>query len=90
MTEKPCRHCGELFTPPKPPAKPFGHFVDECRECSDSLYRPVVVPAEPSAETETTKARGYRNALERSFRERGWTPSRIAQRMREIQEIRDL
>ena len=73
-----CRHCGEDFEEPKPPAKPFGKFVDECSECADARYRP-----EPVKETgEQRKKREVGEILERVARKNGVPPSGTAEAMR--------
>jgi hypothetical protein len=87
-TEKLCRHCGESFSPAHPPERTFGKYIDECSECSDALYRPQIdLEIESTAET---KARLQRKRLEASLSERGWTASRIAERMQDLRDVADL
>ena len=74
-SSKVCRYCGESFTLPSPPAKTFGRFIDECRECSDSLYRGPASTDDGEKRDANPKTARYRLALKRSLTEKGWPPS---------------
>ncbi len=77
-----CRHCGEEFDAPKPPAKPFGKFMDECPDCAASVYS-------PTSAKETDEQRKKREAgeiLERIAKKRGVPRSVIATVMRTYRE----
>ena len=87
-TSKVCRHCGESFTLPSAPEKTFGRFINECRECSDSLYRgPDSADKEiPDVKPKTAR---YRAAIKRSLVEKGWAPSRIAEFLQNVQNLEE-
>lgn len=76
--DRKCRHCGENFDAPKPPAKPFGKFVDECFDCADAIYRPGPVKETP----EQRKEREVAEILERVAKRNGVPASGIAAAMR--------
>jgi hypothetical protein len=82
-----CRHCGEPFALPPPPARTFGRFIDECRECSDSIYRNPDVKVEAREQDPSSKAERYRRAMKRSLTEKGWSPSRIAEFIQNVKDV---
>jgi len=88
-TSKVCRHCGELFTLPSPPAKTFGRFINECRECSDSLYRGAASTDDEERPDVNPKTARYRAALKRSLVEKGWAPSRIAEFLQSVENLEE-
>ena len=85
---KVCRHCGESFTLPSPPAKTFGRFINECRECSDSLYRGPAADGTEESDVNPKTAR-YRAAMKRSLVEKGWAPSRIAEFLQNVENLEE-
>lgn len=89
LAMKTCRRCGESFVAPNPPAKPFGRFIDECQDCSDSLYRPTLESAGSTARENETAER-YGGAIARSLRQKGWPASRIAEFLAQLSEPFDL
>jgi hypothetical protein len=66
-----CRTCGVEFTPPQPPAKPFGRYIDECRECA----YPAATPDKP----EDPKLAAGRRKIEQLLKKAGHKPSKAAE-----------
>jgi hypothetical protein len=82
-----CRHCGESFQPPQPPNKPIGRYVDECPECSRSLYIPSA-PMVPQGKADASqKLLRNRRDLRRSLEKAGRTPSQIARIMDSVEQL---
>jgi hypothetical protein len=68
-----------------PPAKPFGHFIDECRECSDERYRPKTTV--PKIDPVEMKAEDRRDGLRKSLLAKGWTPSRVSEQLKQLEDV---
>jgi len=62
-----CRHCGQEFTPPASPDKPFGFYIDECKECATS-------PPPMTDKPENPKVLKRRRELERRLQKAGRSP----------------
>jgi hypothetical protein len=76
--KKKCRQCGEEFDPPRPPAKPFGKYIDQCRECSTPK---VVVPKPVDPKSEER-----RRKFAQQLKKRGLAPSKIADFMEKLDD----